>query len=136
MTVENPKLTGLSAQHPEDSISLSSGIRSCEKSAPFRDPSLMALARMRPGMEVFLFVLLGALCDFSAYSLSPGLGPRHWRDSQWLCWPPLGLRDGFSIRFWAPTCHTAGAMSPSSPTSMPAQGQGLSLLKTVFSPEA
>ena len=82
-----------------------------------------------------LFVLLCALCDFSAYRLSPGRWLCHWQDSQWLCWPPLGLRDGFSIRFWAPSCHTDGVMSPSSPMSMLAQGQGLSLLKTLFSPE-
>ena len=65
-TAENPKLTGLSAQHMGDSISLSSGIRSCEKAALLCVSSLIALARIRPAMEVFLFVLLGTLCDFSA----------------------------------------------------------------------
>lgn len=70
MIVENSKLTVISPRHFEDTILLSSAsITADEKSVSVVVNlvfiSLIALARICPGMDLFLFILLSTECDFS-----------------------------------------------------------------------
>lgn len=115
MIVENSKLTVISPRHFEDTILLSSAsITADEKSVSVVVNlvffSLIALARICPGMGLFLFILLSTECDFSTWRLYPGLWKYPWGMNSWCPLPgPFGLywTNSVCVNFSAPDCHIA-----------------------------